>query len=275
MKNLFKLLPIFALFSIFIFSSCTTVPAGHKGVEVSWGGETNMDKVYPEGLNSGLHWWWDDMITYDVREHTIVKEFEFNDKNDMIVTVQVALDYSLTPDQVNLLHNKINDVQIKIETSLSSAAKEVVPQFTAVDLNKHKRDTAEHMLGKILATELPEFYVQFKRARITDVNIPAKISQVAEATAVQLQSNELALKKEAEQSALAKAKVAEAQGNFDAGVLNAKTQALLSQPQMLERQQIENERIKWEGFAKTGNSPYGSNNIFGGGDGVSIIRGLK
>ena len=71
-------------------------------------------------------------------------------------------------------------------------------------------------------------------------------------------------RKDEEQVALAKAKVAAAQGDYDAGVLNAKTQDLLSQPKMLEKQRIDNERIMWTGYAKTGKSPFGENNIFGG-----------
>ena len=45
-----------------LLSSCTTVPSGHKGVEVSWGGKTNMEVVHSEGMNSGLHWLFDEVI---------------------------------------------------------------------------------------------------------------------------------------------------------------------------------------------------------------------
>jgi regulator of protease activity HflC (stomatin/prohibitin superfamily) len=102
------LLLVTALFLLFL-TSCTTVDSGHKGVEISWGGETNLNMVYPEGMNSGLHWIWDEMIEYDVREKTLVQKFEFNDKNNMITQVEIALDYSLMPDKVNLLHVQITD----------------------------------------------------------------------------------------------------------------------------------------------------------------------
>ena len=191
----------------------------------------------------------------------------------MITDVVLALDYTLDPFKVNRIHNGINDINVKINTSLSSAAKEVIPQFAAVDLNKHKRDTAEQMLKGILSKELPEFYVVFKRVRITDVDIPKGISALAAETAVQLGRNELAQKKEAEQVALAKAKVAEAQGNYDAGLLNAKTKDIMSQPKMLEMMKIENDRIMWEGFNKHGKSPFGENNMFG--VTPTVVSGLK
>ena len=271
MKKVLNL--VIALAMVFSVASCTTVDAGHKGVEISWGGETNMKSILPEGMDMGLHWIFDDVVQYDVREHTMVKKFSFNDKNDMTTEVVVALDYNLSPSQVNKLHAGINDYEVKIATSLSSAAKEVVPQYSAVDLNKHKRNEGEALLTEILRKELPEFYVEFKRVRFTDINIPNGISKLAEQTAVQLGRNELASKKEAEQTALAKAKVAEAQGNYDAGVLNAKTKDIMSSPKMLEMMRVENDRIMAEGYRTHGKSPYGTNNIFGSGA-AQVVKGL-
>ena len=124
-----------------------------------------------------------------------------------------------------------------------------------------------------MSKELPEFYVQYKRIRITDVNIPDGISVLAEQTAVQLGKNELAGKMEAEKISLAAAKVAEAQGNYQAGLLDAKTKDLMSQPKMLDLYKLETERIEAEGFREHGKSKYGANNIFG--SETSVIKGLR
>lgn len=264
-----KVLSILMIGLTMFATSCTTVDSGHKGVKVSWGGETDMSTVLPEGMNGGLHWLWDDVVEYDVREHTVVKEFSFNDKNDMITTVSVALDYNLDPTKVNKLHVGINDVDLKIETSLSSAAKEVVPQYAAVDLNKHKRAEGEAKLAEILKKELPEFYVQFKRVRFTDINIPAGISRLAEETAVQIGRNELAKQKEAEQTALAKAKAAAGKGDYEKAQWDYKTKELLSRPAVLKLRELEVE----EAFAKAGISRYGNNNVFG--SQTAIVKGLK
>jgi len=264
--------------------SCTTVDAGHKGVEVSWGGKTNMDVVYPEGISYGFHWLYDNMIEYDVREHTLVKTYSFNDMNDMITTVVIALDYSLSPMEINKVHTKINDIDIKIETSLASAAKEVVPQYSAIDLNKHKRVQAETTLDKILREELPEFFVEFKRVRITDVDFPKGISEIAAQTAIQLGKNDLASKYEQEKVFEANAVKAEAQGIADAKVITSKgnlevakneskTRDLLSSPKMLALQRVENERIMAEGYKEHGKSFYGTNNIFGA-NAATVIKGL-
>jgi regulator of protease activity HflC (stomatin/prohibitin superfamily) len=243
--------------------SCATVDAGHRGVKVSWGGETDLSKVYPEGMDGGISWLWDDMVEYDIRQQTMVKKFTFNDKNDMVTPVEFALDYNLDPDRVNLLHANIENIDIKIEKTLKSAAKEVVPQYSAVELNKTKRAEAEQKLSEILERELPDFYAEFARIQMTDVDIPKKVAELAEQTAVQLGRNELAKKKEAEKVALAKAQVAEAQGNFKAAEYEAKTRDILSQPKMLELQRVENEKIWAQGYKKHGKSPFGTNNWFG------------
>jgi regulator of protease activity HflC (stomatin/prohibitin superfamily) len=265
----------------FTLTSCETVQSGHKGVEVSWGGETNMSIVHPEGMNSGFHWLWDDIVEYDVREKTIVHKFEFNDKNNMVTKVEISLDYNLNPDKVNLLHTRITDVETKIVKTLKSAGKEVVPQYSAVELNITKRQEAEDKLNKILAEELPEFFVELARVQMTDVDIPAKVANLAEQTAVQLGQNELATKKEAEQVSLAKAAVAKAKGVADAKVMKAKSdyeaaqyeakaKKLLSTPANIKLMEAEAD-LNW---SKKGISKYGSNNMYGVSS-AAVIKSLK
>ena len=265
-KFAYALLAIIAMSSLV---SCESVPPGHKGVEVSWGGETNLNMVYPEGMNSGFHWVWDEMVAYDVREKTLVQKYEFNDVNNMVTPVEVSIDYNLDPDKVNLLHVQISDIDAKIEKTLKSACKEVIPQYSAAELNKTKRQEAEEKLAKILSEELPEFYVLFARVQMTDVDIPKKVAATAEETAVQIERNELAKKKEAEKVALASALIAESKGKFEAAEYDAKRKELLSQPEMLKLKELE---IQME-WARRGQSPYGNNNVFG--SETAIVRGLR
>ena len=122
---------------------------------------------------------------------------------------------------------------------------------------------------EIVSKELPEFFVEFKRCQITDVDIPDKVAQLAEDNVVQLGRNELAEKREAEEEALAKAKVAKAKGNYDAAQYDVKTKELLSRPAVLELYRAETERI----WAEKGTSRYGTNNVFG--SQTAVVRGLK
>ena len=261
MKNFKKLLGLLVIVLV-VATSCTTVDSGHKGVEVSWGGETNLEKVYNEGMDGGFHWLWDNMIEYDVRERTMTEKFQFNDKNNMNTGVEIALDYNLDPSKVNLLHVEIKDYEVKILKTLKSAGKEVVPQYSASELNLTKRQEAEEELSRILSEELPEFYVEFARVQMTDVDIPTKIAEAAEATAKQMEFNKLALEK-----------ATEAENNFKAAEWDAQTKQILSQPAMLQLLKLENDKLKWEGFLKHGKSPYGSGNVYGAE--TAVFKGMK
>jgi len=262
MKNtIFAIL--LAVFAIATLPSCETVPSGHRGVLVEWGGQTDTTKVYGEGIAYGLNFTVDEMVHYDVRETTTVQKYEFNDKNNMTTKVEMSLDYNLNPRMVNMLHTEIKDIDTKILKTMKSAAKEVIPQYSAVELNITKRQEAEDKLSAILERELPDFYVEFARIQMTDVDIPDAVAELAKQTAVQLGKNDLASKKEAEQVALAKARVAEAQGEYDAAVLQAKTKDKLSQPKMLALMDKEIEMVYAKGFEKHGTSRYGTGNWYG------------
>ena len=266
MKKVFVLVVVLVTLS---FGSCTTVDSGHAGVEVSWGGETNMNTVYNEGMATGFSWVWNDMIEYDVREKTLVRTFEFNDKDNMVTKVELSLDYKLDRTKVNFIHKEISDIETKILKTLKSAGKEVVPQYSAIELNITKRNEAESQLASIIAAELPEFYVTFARLQMTDVDIPLAVSRLATETAVQLGRNELAKKKEAEQTALAKAAVAKSKGLFEASEFDVKTKKLMSQPAVLKLYEAETDR-RW---AERGVSKYGTNNVFGAS--ASLFKNLK
>lgn len=244
--------------------SSVTVPPGMRGVEIrTMANGTNLNKVYGEGRHWGIKWMWNDLVTYDVREVTLVKRFEFNDKDDMLTGMEVSLDYKLTEGEVHYLHSKIADVLTKIEKTLKSASKEVVPQYSAVELNKTKRVEAEKKLAEIVKDELNEFHVTYVRLQITDVDIPSEVAKIAEDIAVQLQRNLLASKKEEEANELAKARIATAKGKLEAAKFDAERNDILSSPKMLELQRVENERLMWEAYKATKVSPFGNNNVFG------------
>ena len=239
------------------FTSCESVGPKERGVEVSYGGETNMNTIYKPGMTTGLGWLFDEMVTYDVSQQTITEKFEFNDKNSMKTTVEVSIDFSLDENKVNYLHTKISDWKLKLHSSMKGAAKEVIPQYAASELNLSKRQEGEDKIASILKKELPDFYLIFDRVRITDVDLPGPISQAAENTA-----------KQAEKNKLADSKKTEAENNFHAAEWDAKTKNILSQPAMLKLKELE---IDME-YAKKGVSKWGQNNVFGANTGILLNK---
>jgi len=262
MKRIFAI--IVALVAISM-TSCTGVDSGFESPIISYGGETNMNKVLGEGMHYGFNYMWDDTPQYEIREQTMTIEDTYFDNNDMSTPVTVVIYFNPIKGKTNYLHKNVGPdySHTKLDPIARGALAKVIPHYTAQDLNKNKRDEAEVKLKTILAKEAGTIYVNIARIQFTKVGIPGAVAKLATETAVQLGRNELASKKEAEQVALAKAKVATAQGNYDAGVLNAKTKDIMSSPKMLEMMRIENEKILAEAFLKHGKSIYGENNWFG------------
>lgn len=255
MKSLLKGFIMFAM--TFIFMSCATIDSKERGVEISYGGKANLTKVYEPGIHWGLHWVVDHMETYDVSQQTLVEKYSFNDNNNMETGVEIAVDFNLDPSRVNTLHVNINDWMIKLQKTIKSAAKEVIPQYTASDLNLTERAQAEVKLTKILEEELPVFYLICARVQITDVDIPEPIAKAAEQTAKQREVNKLAL-----------SKAIEAENNFKAAEWDAKTKDILSQPAMLKLKELDIE-MAW---AQKGVSRYGNHNVFGVNAGILLNK---
>ena len=244
--------------------ACTTVDSGYEAPIVSYG-ETDMTQTLGEGVHWGLSYLWIDTPDYNIRNQTMVISETYFDNNNMKLPVKVTVYYNPVKGKTNYLHKNVGPdyEEVKLKALIEGALAKVIPQYTAQDLNIKSRSDAEASIKKILQTEAKKIYVDVTDVQFSKVGIPGAVSQLAEETAVQIGKNELAEKMEAEKISLSKAKVAEAQGNYDAGVLNAKTQDLLSQPRMLEKLRLDNEKIMWEGYAEHGHSPFGSNNWFG------------
>lgn len=271
MKN-FKILLLSVL--ILFISSCTTVEPGHKGVIVKWGGKTNMENILPEGMNIGIHWIWDNALEYDCREQTMTLSGKFLDYDGLDTEVEVIMYYNPIPSDVNKLHVEFGtEYKTRLEGIFKSAVKTVVAQHQALKLNREERDQAEQQMEAILEPKLLDVYQIFKRVEITDVDLPAKVSQMIEEAKIQDERNNLAAKKELEKKNLANAEIARAKGEYEAATYDAKTKKVLSQPEMLALKELEIEMKMWEGYVKHGSSPYGANNIFG--SETAIVKGLK
>mgnify|MGYP000116564152 CR=1 FL=1 len=210
-------------------------------------------------MQYGAHWLVDDLVQYDVTQQTITEKYEFNDKVGMATGIEVSVDFALDENKLPFLHTKITDWKIKLENTIKAAAKEVIPQYSAMQLNQNCRDSAEDKIGKILGEQLPQFYLSYVpgHVRLTDVDLPPAISDIALSNAAQDGKNKLALKKQEE-----------AENNFHAAEWTAKTNDILSQPSMLKLKELE---IDME-YAKHGVSKYGTNNVFGASTGILLNR---
>jgi regulator of protease activity HflC (stomatin/prohibitin superfamily) len=249
------------MFALLTLTSCTTVDSGHTGVKISWGGETDMKQVYPEGFYGGLGWMWNSMKEYETRERTLTIQDEYLDLDGLKVPIDAVIYFKVQETSVNRLHKDIGPdfVNRKISPAVNAALKTVIPQYRALELNTKYREQADNKLTQILKEKFPEFYVDCIGVNITKVDIPKEISNMIVQKQIQDERNTLAEKKELEQKNLAQAEVARAKGEYEAAQYDAKTRDILSSPKQLELYRAETERV----WAEKGVSPWGNNNVFG------------
>ena len=260
MKQFFRLLVLVAVLA-FTTISCTTVDSGHTGVKIDYGGATDMNQVYPEGLYSGISWMWNSMKEYETRERTIPIQDVYLDKDGLKIPIDAVVYFRVQANSVNRLHKEIGPdyVNRKIIPAMNASLKNVIPQYSALELNSTYRKEAELKLIETLKKRFPQFYVDLIGVELTKVDIPKRISDQIVEKQVQDERNALAEKKELEQKNLAAAEVARAKGAFEASEFEKKTKQNLSTPQLLEFYKAETERI----WASKGVSPWGANNVFG------------
>jgi regulator of protease activity HflC (stomatin/prohibitin superfamily) len=253
---------ILILLSIaFLITSCTSVDSGNTGVKINYGGETDMNLVYPEGLYTGVSWMWNSMVQYETREKTITIQDTYLDADGLKVPIDAVIYFKVQKNSVNKLHKDIGSdyVERKVIPAVNAALKTVIPQYKALELNTKYRETADNKLAEILKEKFPLFFVDFIGVNITKVDIPNQISTQIIEKQVQDERNSLAEKKELEQKNLAAAEIARAKGEYEAAQYDAKTKDILSSPKMIELYRAETERV----WAEKGVSPWGNNNVFG------------
>ncbi|MFV0238001.1 MAG: prohibitin family protein [Flavobacteriales bacterium] len=253
-----------------ILNSCTEVENGYKGVVYQpYAGGLDPSIVYPEGVDIGVSWLWNDMITYDCRQHTTDIKANLLDVNNMSVGITASVFHRVIPNKIGYLHlEKGQDYeQTYIKPVFEGALKNVIGKYTAQELVSSKRDAVEKEIKSILDQAFKVNYIQCDDIIIRDVNLPEAINKAITAKQVQEEQNLLAEKKKVEKENLAAAIIAEAKGNYEAAQYDAKTKDIMSHPKMLKLKELEIQEKAIERW----NGEFGNNNVFSE---VPVIRGL-
>jgi len=199
------------------------------------------------------------------------------DKTGLEVGIDVSIQYKPMDDRIGYLHKEVGkDYKNVIVTPYPrNVVREITGQFTAEELYSTKRDQLQSQCEKILTEKFAEKNLILQDVLIRDVNLPKKIKDGIEAKEAQKQKNELAEKINAEKQFLATAAITEAEGVKQSKILRAQgeAEAIKLKQQQLRQSPQYIEFIKWQGYAETGKSPYGENNVFGAE--TAVLKGLK
>lgn len=254
-KALSSFVGIFLLLSI-IFGSVGTIGAGERGILLQFGAV--KDKVFDEGLYFKIPFV-HKVVIMDVKVQKDEVPASASSKDLQIITSKVAINYHLSPEEVNTIWQNVGkDYNGRIiAPSIQEAVKAVTAKFTAEELII-KREDVKDQIKINLAERLIKNNIIVDDINITSFDFSPAFNEAIEA---KVTAEQLKLKAERDLERIsieAEQRVVEAEGKAKA--IKTEAQALTANPQVVELRWIE----KWDGKTPTfwgGASPFiGLNN---------------
>lgn len=235
---------VIGIIVIIILSFVTFVPAGHRGVLLTWGAVE--DQIFQEGLNFRTPIA-QSVVIMSVQTQKFSSEESSASKDLQIVTTEVTVNYRLDSSSVNRVYQELSlDFEDRIILpAIKEAVKASTAKFNAEELI-NKRDLVKAEIEEALKMRVENFggiYVQ--AISITNFKFSPEFDEAIEqkVTAEQLffkSENDLKrIKIEAQQ----KIAIAEA----EARAIQIQGEALRDSPDLLTLRQIEMLRDTWDG----------------------------
>lgn len=262
---------LFVLLAVVSLSSCgTDIEPGQRAVLYSpYGDGLDTTKVYREGFS--WHSPWNEMITYNTRNQTLNYKSKVMDKNGTEITIMTNVNFAVKPNKIAALELKHGQEYAKsfINPKAYGAIKDVAGRYTYEELYSKKREALESEIENILRKDFKGNYLLLGFVEVADVDLPSGIAAEIKRKEEQKQRNLTSKLKEEEQTNLANAKVAQAEGNKQRDILNAEAQAesiriknkaLSQSPKYIELIEAEAQMEMSKGIREHG---IGNNNVFG------------
>lgn len=240
LKGIIAVLIILFIISLFV----TIVPAGHRGVVLTWGA------AEPIPMRPGLNFRTpvaQSVILMSVQTQKYTAQASSASEDLQIVTTEVTLNYRLLPEETPEIYQNLSlafEDRI-IQPAIQEAVKASTAKYTAEELIT-KRELAKESIEEALTTRVEKFggiivqsvsITDFKFSEQFDKAIEAKVT--AEQEALQAKNILEKIKYEAEQR-VTKAKA-------EATAIQIEGQALRENPQLVSLRWVE----KWNGQLPT------------------------
>jgi len=236
---------------VILMGSVGTIGAGERGVLLQFGAV--KDTVFDEGLYFKIPFV-HSVVTMDVKMQKDEVPASASSKDLQIITSKVAINYHLSPSEVNTVWQNVgkNYNSRIIAPSIQEAVKAVTARFTAEELII-KREDVKDQIKINLAERLIKNNIVVDDINITSFDFSAAFNEAIEA---KVTAEQLKLKAERDLERIkieADQRVVEAEGKAKA--IRTEAQALTANPQVVELRWIE----KWDGKTPTywgGASPF-------------------
>jgi prohibitin 1 len=227
------------LLAVILLTPVVIVDAGQRGVLMQFG------KVQTQILGEGLHLivpLMNTVKTLSVRVQKQESSAEASSKDLQDVFTDVALNWHIVPQEVNLIFQEIGDEASVVDRVINPAVEEVLKavmaQYTAEEIIT-KRGEVKAAVDDLLKTRLGSYHIAVDDISLVHVHFSERFSDAVEAKQIAEQDA-----KRADFIALKAIKEAEAKVNLAKG--EAEAQRLIRQTlnaQLLQKQAIE----KWDG----------------------------
>lgn len=242
---------VIAIVLIVLSGSIAIVPAGFKGVLLSWGAVTG------QALDPGIHFIapvQNSVQLMDVRTLKYDAKAEAATQDLLDVTTVVAVNYHLDPSQVNAIYQMLgtNYQDNIISPAVQEVVKSTTAQFTAKQLIKDRPDVKQK-IDDALQLRLVDRGIILETTSITDFNFPATFNDAI--TAAQTSTQQVEKAKNDLQRITVEAQQAVAQATGQAQAIEIINSQLEKAPTYVQWQAVQ----KWNGvmpLATSGALPF-------------------
>lgn len=186
----FIAIPIIIFLLIFILGFCfVQIPAGHVGVQYSWGGGV-LEEQFTEGWHFKAPWI--DVTLYSIRTIQQTETIHALSNEGLSVNMDGTILYHIIPNKAYLIHKTIGPdyEKVVILPQFRSVVREIIAQYQAVDIYSEKRATLEKEVFEEISKRLKEKNIEVEAILFRNVELPPQLKDAIEQ------------KKKAEQEAL-------------------------------------------------------------------------
>lgn len=220
--------------------SCTKISAGYVGVSVK---KCDGGGVDPTPIPTGYYWRGlvcEDVIAYPTNLQTVVfadgdedktkNSVTVNSNEGLAITVDASLSFTLEPAKVPALYERYRaDIERIASTFMRQTIREALQlefsKYSAEQIYADKKEVVRAAVQKFIAERLSKDGFAIEQFTLNDVRVPPQVVQAIQAKVAMTQEAQKAEAEVRKTEALAKQRIAQAQGEADAKRLQADAEA--------------------------------------------------
>lgn len=179
--RLLILLGLLVLLLPFLFSSCKTIPAGHRGVLFRpFSGGVDMQRTYEEGFH--LIAPWNTLVSYDTRLQEQEESMDVLARNGLSIHIDVSVRHAPVPEELPNLHREIGADYVEkiVLPQIRASTRKVIGKYTPEELYSTRRDQIQEEIYHETDSLLRTKHIHLDAVLIRSVKLPPSIAEAIE-----------------------------------------------------------------------------------------------